>query len=102
VSHWLVINEQGEDYDIEHESECQQIKEFTGPDGLPIMGYNCLIGWMIRDGGLEMLDGDWRELPEGRYEIEGWTQKYGAIPGFRADEWDAGISLVRPDRQEES
>jgi hypothetical protein len=97
VSHWLVILEKGEDYDIEHESDCPQIDILNGPDGELIKDHNCLIGWLVREAGLELLHGaledSWRSLSVGRYEIEGWTAHYPSTPNG-PEEWDAGIYLV--------
>lgn len=56
MSHWLVIHEQGGDYDIEHEEPCPKIALWDGPDGEPILGEDCLIGTLWREAGPEILD----------------------------------------------
>lgn len=94
MSHWLVVHEQGEDYDIEHEENCPTEKWMDDLNGVPIKFHTCLIGALINDLGLDALDIDWYQLLPGRYEIEGWSEKHGAIPGIRDVEWSAGIQLV--------
>lgn len=91
MNHWLVINEQGEDYDIEHPPECPQKKGWDGPDGEPIMIHICLLGALVHEAGVDDLD--WRSLSIGRYEIEAWSQHYASTP-WGAEEWEAGISFI--------
>jgi hypothetical protein len=97
MTHWLVIEEQGEDYTIEHEPDCPQEKGWEGPGGEPIMFHTCLLGALITDAGLDTLenapDDSWKNLPAGRYEIKAWAQHYPSTP-VSGEEWDAGIALV--------
>lgn len=97
MSHYLVIHEQGKDYDIEHPEDCPQETFWLDPEGEPIKSHTCLVGALVHDAGLDLLDNvpqdSWENLPEGRYEIEGWTQHYVSTP-YRHEEWDAGLRLV--------
>jgi hypothetical protein len=99
VSHWLVILEPGEDYEIEHEPECPTEVYVIDPraGGGEVRIHTCLVGALLHEAGLEVLDGapgeDWRKLSAGRYEIEGWTQRSPSGP-WGPEEWDAGIMIV--------
>ena len=96
--HILVIHEQGEDYDIEHLDGCPQETFWLDPEGEPIKGHTCLVGVLVNDGGLDYLDNapeeSWRNLPTGRYVIEGWTDHTPSLPTNGGEEWDAGLTLV--------
>lgn len=101
MSHYLVIHEQGEDYDIEHEPGCPTEIGWLDPFGAPITYHTCLVGALINEAGLDILDNapedSWRLLPEGRYEIEGWTHHTPSLPTNGGEEWDAGLTLVVPE-----
>lgn len=95
--HYLIILEQGEDFEIEHPDDCPMETYWIDPEDQEIKCHTCTLGQIVHDAGLDPLDnapGDsWENLPVGRYVIEAWTQRYPSTP-YRYEEWDAGLTLV--------
>lgn len=108
TKHFLVITGEGDekDFELEHDAACpKEVVTDTdlGGQGTSYFEYTCLVGGLVRDMGIDFLEGTparagevdaWRSLPPGRYELEGWTQHYPATPMNGGEEWDAGLRLV--------
>ena len=105
--HWLVITNLEEDtgqdnyheeleWEIEHSPECKYVAlQYNEFDEGPWKQYECMVGQEILYNGVDGLEfvtgtGDgWRELEEGRYEIELWSS-HDSFSG----EWDGGLRFV--------
>lgn len=95
--HYLIILEQGEEYEIEHHPDCPMETYWIDPEGEGIKSHSCVLGQIVHDAGLDPLDNapddSWANLPPGRYVVEAWTQHYPSTP-YHGEEWDAGLTLV--------
>jgi hypothetical protein len=95
--HVLVILEQGEDYEVEHDPHCATVHRWTYPNGQKIMDYNCLVAAAL-EAGWEYASCDpdtegWKHLPVGRYVLTGWTEHTPSLPTNGGEEWDYGAHI---------
>lgn len=90
--HVLVIHEQGEDYEIEHDPSCAKIERWEG-----VMDYNCMTNACAE--GLEFCSSEdpskegWKHLPAGRYRLIAWVEHSPATPWNGGEEWDLCIHI---------
>jgi len=95
VSHFLVILEPGEDYEIEHEPNCAQIETYELPEGGHIMEWDCLVGRMVSYAGLEDNGIEWKGMAKGRYEIAAYEHPASGMGWY--DDYESWLEVVAAD-----
>jgi hypothetical protein len=97
-AHILVIEEQGESWDICHLKKCPTERGGAMFDDIEgeTLYYTCRVQACIDANGLYDIDG-WDELPPGRYDIISYYEYYpGEFGGSYGEEHEIGLLLISP------